>query len=354
MKNINSLTGQEFEKLVYDIFTRMGFRSQLTKTSGDGGIDIIAHYDGLVFKGKYLIQCKRWISTVGEPELRDLYGTTVAENALKGILVTTSTFSRQALEFAKGKNLELIDGSELSLLIESLPNSNDLLMPIQSETQIGFQFHQLFDKNHYLMLDKKIRLNPMNEMFHNVLIDYLFTAILEMGKDALNNGLIDECNARLETYKETFCKGRSREKKGQRRIIVLDQAVLLFIKGQLSTAYELIMILEHLPMGTFNTREDILKYVIAIKLGSISVANNYANRLKLFVGCGFDFVHEVESVVIHNQNLSSEAFENIILQWPRRSKENPIHLKQIFDLFGNDTIKDIEEQRKIFKMFGEH
>jgi len=82
--DIDKLSGLEFEKLIYDVLIRLGFRANLTKSSGDGGIDIEAFYDGLLFKGKYIIQCKRWDSKVGEPVLRDLYGTIISNNALKG------------------------------------------------------------------------------------------------------------------------------------------------------------------------------------------------------------------------------------------------------------------------------
>lgn len=42
----------EFEMLIYTLFIKLGFRAQITKASGDGGIDIIANYEGLIFNGK--------------------------------------------------------------------------------------------------------------------------------------------------------------------------------------------------------------------------------------------------------------------------------------------------------------
>ncbi|MEF2246442.1 restriction endonuclease [Paenibacillus sp. IITD108] len=353
MKHINSLTGQEFEKLVYEVFTKLGFRAQLTKASGDGGIDIIAHYDGLVFKGKYLIQCKRWVNTVGEPELRDLYGTTVAENALKGILVTTSTFSKQALEFSKGKNLELIDGSALSLLIETLTKTSEI-GPIQTEAQIGFQNHPLFDSERYLMLDSKIKVDPKNEILQRVLIDNLFASILEMGKDALVNGLVDECFARLDIFKETFYQGKKMDHKYMRNYLAYDQAVLLFIDGKLSAAYE--MLVREKIHGYHSPHVEVLKYIIAIKLGVPSVAQKYANNIARVFPKEHELIKidssETQSVLLHNENMNAETFENIIFRWPR-SANNPIYLKQIHDLFETSSITDLEEQSAVFELYGE-
>lgn len=65
-----------------------------------------------------VIQAKRYTNTVGVSAVRDLYGTVHNEGAMKGILVTTSDFGPDAYEFAKGKPLTLISGSELLYLLE--------------------------------------------------------------------------------------------------------------------------------------------------------------------------------------------------------------------------------------------
>ena len=58
--------------------------------------------------------------TVGVSSIREFYGVTVAENAERGIFVTTSTFTQDALDFADGKPLELIDGRRLAVLVEGV------------------------------------------------------------------------------------------------------------------------------------------------------------------------------------------------------------------------------------------
>lgn len=108
--------GIVFEQQVLELLRIMGFDAELTKASGDGGIDIIAHKHDDIVGGKYIIQCKNWAKPVGEPPVRDLFGVVMAENANKGILITQSSFTAQAIEFAKGKHLELISGEKLSQL----------------------------------------------------------------------------------------------------------------------------------------------------------------------------------------------------------------------------------------------
>ena len=60
-----------------------------------------------------MIQAKRYSGTVDVSAVRDLWGTTQHEGAMKGILVTTSGFGPDAYNFIAGKPLTLINGSEL-------------------------------------------------------------------------------------------------------------------------------------------------------------------------------------------------------------------------------------------------
>jgi len=114
---LNSLSGVEFENLCASILSKMGLQVETTKTSGDGGIDIIVTTSSAIFGGKYIIQCKRYTGNVGEPILRDLYGVVMSERANKGILMTTGHFTQAAVKFCIDKPLELIDIDKLVELI---------------------------------------------------------------------------------------------------------------------------------------------------------------------------------------------------------------------------------------------
>lgn len=117
--DINSLLGIEFEKVCQKLVENMGFKTETTKASGDGGIDLIAYNHQPLLSGKYIIQCKRYSGSVGEPIIRDLYGVVMSERANKGILMTTGYFTKSAVSFAEGKPVELIDGEKLHDLLSS-------------------------------------------------------------------------------------------------------------------------------------------------------------------------------------------------------------------------------------------
>ena len=117
-EDINSLSGVEFEMVCKKLLENMGFAVETTKTSGDGGIDLIAYNSQPLLSGKYIIQCKRYAGSVGEPIIRDWYGVVTSERANKGILMTSGVFTKQAQIFADGKPIELIDGVKLRDLLQ--------------------------------------------------------------------------------------------------------------------------------------------------------------------------------------------------------------------------------------------
>jgi Holliday junction resolvasome RuvABC ATP-dependent DNA helicase subunit len=124
-KSLDSLSGIEFEEFVTKLLRVMGFRTQITKASGDGGVDIVAVLDKPIIGGRYLLQCKRLASDslVGAPTIREFYGAVKADRkASKGILVTTSGFTIQAKEFAGEVGIELIDGQQLGILVAEYGN----------------------------------------------------------------------------------------------------------------------------------------------------------------------------------------------------------------------------------------
>jgi Holliday junction resolvasome RuvABC ATP-dependent DNA helicase subunit len=119
-EEVDTLSGIEFERLVTGLLDAMGFRTEMTKASGDGGIDIVASSERLITGGKYLFQCKRYApgNLVGSPTVREFYGAVRADpEAVKGILITTSGFTQQALEFARQLPIELIAGDKLRELL---------------------------------------------------------------------------------------------------------------------------------------------------------------------------------------------------------------------------------------------
>lgn len=123
--SLDTLDGHEFEDIVEKLIKQMGFVTDERKRAADGGIDISAVSEQPLLGGRYIIQCKRYSKPVGEPVIRDLFGVVNSERANKGILISNSTFTNEALEFAKEKPLELIGGEKLAKLLDNyLTNSS--------------------------------------------------------------------------------------------------------------------------------------------------------------------------------------------------------------------------------------
>ena len=120
VEEMNGLSGREFERLISKLLERMQFRTEVTKSSGDGGIDIIAFLERPIIGGKYLFQCKRYApnNLVGASTIRDFYGAVSADRAVKGVFITTSDFTPQAREFAERTGLELMNLSQLRRLLD--------------------------------------------------------------------------------------------------------------------------------------------------------------------------------------------------------------------------------------------
>ena len=115
--NLATMDWQQFEVLVRDLigkeFSSEGCKVEVTRASRDAGVDAIAFDQDPIRGGKYIIQAKRYNNLVPVSAVRDLYGTVHSEGAVKGILITTSYYGKDSLEFANGKPLKLINGEEL-------------------------------------------------------------------------------------------------------------------------------------------------------------------------------------------------------------------------------------------------
>lgn len=112
-----------FESLVIDVLTKMGYggsRADAGKAVGkshDGGIDGIIKEDRLGLDVIY-IQAKRWEGTVGSPEIQKFAGALIGKKAKKGVFITTSGFSKEAVDYANlTGNIVLIDGNALARLM---------------------------------------------------------------------------------------------------------------------------------------------------------------------------------------------------------------------------------------------
>jgi restriction system protein len=128
LQRIMQNTPAFFEGLIIELLVKMGYggsrpdaAAQLGR-SGDGGVDGVINEDRLGLDRVYL-QAKRYAdgNVVGRPEVQKFVGSLVGMGATKGVFVTTSNFSGDAIEFARHliQRVILIDGQRLAeLMIE--------------------------------------------------------------------------------------------------------------------------------------------------------------------------------------------------------------------------------------------
>jgi restriction system protein len=114
LPSIRQMSWPDFELLVGEAYRQQGY--SVTEHGGrqaDGGIDL----ELVRGSERVIVQCKHWLNRqVPVQRVRALLGVVTAEGADRGVLVGTSGFTRDAIAFAAGKPLELIDGDALMKL----------------------------------------------------------------------------------------------------------------------------------------------------------------------------------------------------------------------------------------------
>ncbi|PIQ96996.1 MAG: restriction endonuclease [Nitrospinae bacterium CG11_big_fil_rev_8_21_14_0_20_56_8] len=121
LQQVKSCSPFFFEKLVVHLLVRMGYggsvrdAGQALQKSSDEGIDGLIKEDRLGLDVIY-IQAKRWEGTVGRPEIQKFAGALQGKRARKGVFITTSGFSKEAVEYAQSidSKIILIDGTALA------------------------------------------------------------------------------------------------------------------------------------------------------------------------------------------------------------------------------------------------
>ena len=121
---IKNITPSQFEKLCKRLLRELGFVNvEVTGSPNDGGIDGkgILRLGGII-SFNVAFQAKRYDKTVSSSVIRDFRGS-IMGRADKGIIITTGTFSREAIKEAKrdgATTIDLIDGNDLAVHLKSL------------------------------------------------------------------------------------------------------------------------------------------------------------------------------------------------------------------------------------------
>lgn len=123
LENIGRSTPEFFEHLVLDVLHSVGYgtsRSDLLRVGGpgDGGIDGVISLDRLGLEKVY-VQAKRWQKQIGSPDIQTFMGALQLQSASKGVFITTSHFSKDAIAAAAKARAQivLVDGHRLTALM---------------------------------------------------------------------------------------------------------------------------------------------------------------------------------------------------------------------------------------------
>ena len=115
LESIRDLHWRQFEELVAEAFRRDGFSVIENAYAGaDGGVDIRLRKGG----ESYLVQCKNWRKrSIGVATVREMFGVLAAESAREVLIVCSGTFTADAVRFAEGKPIRLVDGDKLMEMV---------------------------------------------------------------------------------------------------------------------------------------------------------------------------------------------------------------------------------------------
>lgn len=123
-EHISAMAPSSFENLVVDLLMEMGYGGPqedaglVVGRGGDEGIDGVIKQDRLGLETIY-IQAKRWQRIVGRPEIQRFAGALQGQRARKGVFITTSSFTREAQQYASSVQaaIVLVDGAQLAELM---------------------------------------------------------------------------------------------------------------------------------------------------------------------------------------------------------------------------------------------
>jgi len=347
--DIEKLDGYEFEKLICSLLSKMGFFVEQTALSGDGGVDIIADYNQPILKGRYLIQCKRWSNTIGEPIVRDLFGTVLAQKANKGIIITNSFFSEKAREFAEGKNIELIDGNELNHLLRKYNIQNDVL-----KRHEFFYDMAGFEKDRYLYLKKRIDENKGEKQFYDNIAQFFHSYVscnyIELNK----NGLIDEYIKLNKIRIDKFCKRTKRDIEERKAIQYINGYLYLF-KGQMLQALETFKDLGYfneldlMCMSPTNYRYDYNRdsYGKMIVKNTSNLAKYVIIKNLMLIFCSLDFAQGMKILENLYKNAKSELMKNIYYEEMNEDISDYKHVGIFYRRSECDNLDKIAEHYNI-------
>lgn len=122
IEDLYLLSPGQFENLIAVYFEQYGYVVKRVGRTRDHGVDLrVNTRNGEI----WIVQCKRWKGSIGEPIVRDLFGTMHHESAGRAFLMTTGAITPAAYAWAQDKPIMLYDGAGLIRLLRRVQRSMD-------------------------------------------------------------------------------------------------------------------------------------------------------------------------------------------------------------------------------------
>ena len=118
-----SMDGWTFEKELAKLFSILGYYAEVTKGSGDGGVDIILRENNEII----YVQCKAYKDQIGPAPVRELYSVMTANNIQRGIVASFIGFTPKAIEFADKNHIELIDLNDIIKIATDSSHNHEMI-----------------------------------------------------------------------------------------------------------------------------------------------------------------------------------------------------------------------------------
>jgi restriction system protein len=110
---------RRFEAVIEALFAKAGFETRSQSHGADGGVDVWLHARSNAEKPVSVVQCKHWVGKrVGVDKVRELKGVMASHGMSRGHFATTSTFTPDAIGFAKQNGIHLLDIEGILRLID--------------------------------------------------------------------------------------------------------------------------------------------------------------------------------------------------------------------------------------------
>ena len=129
LKDIDGMSGRDFERYLEFLFSKLGFKVQQTAAHGDFGADLVASSRG----ERVVIQAKRYRRKVGVKAVQEAVAAKGYYSCDKAMVVTNSSFTRQAATLAHRNRVELWDRNRLRKAMDSVGGKRAIAQAIAPE-----------------------------------------------------------------------------------------------------------------------------------------------------------------------------------------------------------------------------